>query len=50
MPFYAWDCISLQLEDRDIGLVLKDEGNMKIFIMFLIIKLNTYNGIRNSIQ
>lgn len=50
MPFYAWDCISLQLEDRDISLVIEDGDKMKIFILFLIVKLNTYNGINNSIN
>ena len=50
LPFEAWNCISIQLEDRDISLVLSDERSMKILILFLIVKLKTYNGIRNSLH
>ena len=38
------------MEDRDINLVLSDDKDMKILILFLIIKLNTYDGMRNSIH
>lgn len=48
MPFYAWDCITLLLKNREIDLVIKDEQQMKIFLMFLILKTNTFNGNANS--
>ncbi len=48
IPFYSWECLTLILKNRDIDLVIKDESKMKIFIMFLIIKTNTFNGNRNS--
>ena len=50
MPFYAWECITLQLEDRDVDLVIRSEKLMRIFLLFLIVKLNTYNGIANSLE
>jgi hypothetical protein len=36
------------LKNRDIDLVIKDEFQMKMFLMFLIIKTNSFNGNRNS--
>ena len=29
IPFYCWQCITLELKDRDIDLVIKDEWDMK---------------------
>jgi len=48
LNFYAWECITLITEDRDIDIVIRDLKMMHIFIQFLIIKLNTYNGIKDS--
>ena len=28
LPFYAWQCLTLQLENREIDLVIKDEKEM----------------------
>ena len=49
LPFYAWECITLQLKHRDIDLVIKSEEEMRCFLIFLIVKLNTHNGMINSI-
>ena len=38
------------MDDRDIDLIFFDDQSVKIFILFLIMKLDTYNGIRNSLQ
>lgn len=38
------------MEDRDLDLVIRSEKLMKIFILFLIVKLNTHNGIANSLD
>jgi len=38
------------MDNRDIDLVFFDDKSVKIFILFLILKLDTYNGIRDSIQ
>ena len=38
------------MDDRDIDLVFFDDQSVKIFILFLIMKLDTYNGIRDSIK
>lgn len=50
LPFYAWNCITLQMDDRDYDLVFFDDQSVKIFILFLILKLDTFNGVRESIS
>lgn len=50
LPFYSWECITIQHKNRDIDLVIKDEDEMAVFLKFLIIKLNTFNGRKNSIS
>ena len=48
VPFYAWNCITLQLVGRDINLVIKNENHMKMFIILLIYQLQTIDGTKNS--
>jgi hypothetical protein len=36
IPFYAWQCITLQLKDRYVDLVIKNEQKMKLFLKFLV--------------
>jgi len=48
LPFYCWECITLQLSLGDIELVIPDENQMKIVIQFLILSLNTVDGLRNT--
>ena len=37
VPFYAWQCISICLKSGfTINLIIKDELDMKIFLLFLI--------------
>lgn len=38
------------MKNRDIDLVINSEEDMRCFLIFLIIKLNTHNGAINSIQ
>lgn len=48
IPFYSWNCITLQLEHRDVDLVIKSEKQMQIFVEFLVFKLKTLDGRRNT--
>ena len=50
MPFYAWQCITLQLKGRMIDLVIKNEKSMSLFLRFLIMATNTLDGVANSAQ
>jgi hypothetical protein len=38
-PFFAWNCITLQLKDREVDLVIKKENEMKMFLTYLIYKI-----------
>jgi len=44
LPFFAWNCITIKLNNRDVDLVIKDENQMVIFIKFLIFKMRTLDG------
>ena len=48
LPFYSWECITLELENRKIFLVIKNETIMNMFIKFLIHTLHTVDGNRDS--
>jgi len=50
VPFYAWECITIQLRKRDVDLVIHDEIDMQILIKFLIVYLNSFDSNKNSIQ
>lgn len=36
IPFYSWECISLNLRHRDVDLVIKDEKHMEEFLTILV--------------
>jgi hypothetical protein len=48
LPFYAWECITLNVKNRKIYLVVKNEKMMVMLIKFLIGTLNTVDGSRGS--
>ena len=48
VPFYSWECITLQYGIRGINLVIKNEKRMDEFLMLLIHTLNTVDGNRDS--
>ena len=48
LPFYAWQCISLQTKHRTIDLVIKDEKQMNIFLQYMIWSLKTVDGKSGS--
>ena len=48
LPFYAWQCVSLQLQGRTVDLVIKNEKSMDLFLKFLIMSLNTLDGVKGS--
>ena len=48
LPLYCWKCITLQLEHRDLDLIIDDERHMMIFIKFLIFHLKTIDGKKGT--
>ena len=47
-PFYSWQCISLMLNHRDIDLVIKREKDMNNLVKYLLVKMATIDGKRDS--
>jgi len=41
IPFYAWNCITLQLKNRDVSLVIRDETDMMMLLRVLVKSLRT---------
>ena len=48
VPFYSWDCITLQLTHRDVDLVIRNEEDMNKILKLLIFKLKTLDGQKGS--
>ena len=48
MPFYAWQCLTLQLPIRSIDLVIPDEKDMITLLSLLVWKTQTLNGVAGT--
>ena len=48
MPFYAWECISLNLAHRDVDLVIKNEKDMNDFITLISYHMQTVDNSKDS--
>ena len=48
VPFYAWECITILLDNRDIDLVIPNEQHMDNFLQLLIYSSHTLNGEKDS--
>ena len=47
-PFFAWQCITLQLPHRDVDLVIKDDKDMDQLLTLIIDSMETVDGNQNS--
>lgn len=45
---YSWECLSLQLKNRDIDIVVRNIEDMNNLLKFLIRNLRTLNGFRGT--
>lgn len=48
LPFFSWECISLEIKNRKIDLVIQDMYQMNLLLKYLIYKLETIDGKRYS--
>jgi hypothetical protein len=48
MPFFSWECLSLQMKHRDVDLVIKNEKSMDKLLSFLIYSMKSIDGTKNS--
>ena len=48
VPFFAWQCITIQTHYRDVDLVIHDEKDMDDLIMILVHAMNTIDGHKDT--
>jgi hypothetical protein len=48
MPYYAWQCLTIEMKDRDVDLVISNEKDMIAIISLLIWKTHTVNGVAGT--
>lgn len=48
LPFKSWQCITLSLKNRDVDIVIPCEKDQNLLVKFLLFKMKTADGIKNS--
>ena len=48
--FYSWQCLTIQLKNRDIDLVIPNQKDMDDLLEVILDALNTVNGKKNSLN
>ena len=50
MPFYCWECLTIQLHNRDVDLVIRDQYQMDQFLTYLIHNMRTMDGKKGTAE
>jgi hypothetical protein len=50
MPFYCWECITLEMETKNVDLVIKNEKEMMMLITLIIQKIHTRNNYKGTAE
>ena len=48
LPFYIWDCLLISIKNKDINIVIRDPNDMERLLKYLIYRLKTHDGLKNS--
>ena len=48
IPFYAWQCISIQCKDRCVDLIIKKESKMMMLINYINYRIRSVDGTRGT--
>ena len=48
VPFYSWECVTIQMENKEMDLVIKDEFEMDLLLGVISYHMETYNNDRYS--
>ena len=48
MPYYAWECLCIELPNRNVDLIIKNENDMINLISLLIWRTETINGVAGT--
>ena len=49
-PFLSWECISIDIGNRDVDLVIKSEEDMRNVLKFMIQAMRTLDGRRGTAE
>ena len=49
-PFYSWECLTISLKNRDVDLVIKNQEEMNRLVKYLLYRINSVDGNKNSAQ
>lgn len=49
-PFFAWQCLTIEITGRTIDLVIKNDQEMNLILKFLVQAINTVDGRRDTAQ
>ena len=50
LPFLSWECISIDIGNRDVDLVIKSEVDMANVLKFIIQAMRTLDGRRGTAE
>lgn len=48
MPFYSWECVTLQLKHRDLDLVIRNEDDMNDFLLLILNRMQSLDNIKGT--
>jgi hypothetical protein len=48
VPFYSWQCVTIEMEHKEMDLIIKDEFEMDVLLGVITYHMNTCNNERNS--
>ena len=50
IPFFCWECITIELQNKDIDIIIRNEFEMQIFLKVMILELDSVNGKSGSLK
>lgn len=48
LPFYSWNCLTLQLNHREVDLVIPDDAHMQVLLRFIVYRIKSIDGNRGT--
>jgi hypothetical protein len=48
LPFYSWQCLTISTVLRNVDLVIPHEINYNILVKYLLYRMNSYDGKKDS--
>ena len=48
MPFYSWQCLTLNLKERSVDLVIPNDRDFDRLVKYLLYKMDSVDGNKDS--